>query len=191
MVVLSLLKGDMDVHGMVKEITMKNKRRYKILSLILCCILAITLLSEKSSGVCAQTADNQIYTKFTQEESGDRYIAPFGDIASVTLVSKNPGYSVVTYEIYINFSVNQNFYAVRVNSFSLTNGNLLNPVTYMTLTNGYYTIQGTPSLQPVKIGEIVLPSTVTSLYANVNGVYVYFYTEDMSVGNYNGAVHFN
>ena len=97
----------------------------------------------------------------------------------------------MTYEIYVHFTANQSFSSVSINTLSLTNGNVLNPVAYTTI-NGLYRSTGGTSSCYVKAGEIILPSTVTYVYAQAIGVSMYFYsTGSLSVGNYFGPVYFN
>lgn len=169
---------------------MNNKKTVHSLSFLFVLLLSLTLslhiYEEQAEAVCIQSG-----LAFSEKENTDRYEAPFGDITGISLIAKNPGYSVTTYEIYIHFSANQNFSSVSINTLSLTNGNVLNPVAYTTI-NGINCSTGGTSSCYVKAGEITLPSTVTYVYAQAIGVSIVFYsTGSLSVSNYHGPVYFN
>ncbi|MBO4872438.1 MAG: hypothetical protein J5496_03375 [Lachnospiraceae bacterium] len=122
----------------------------------------------------------------------DRYDAPTGFIGPVTLAYVNNYNGYTIYNIILNFGANDYVNAIRINSFTLSNGSYLTPVVYYQ-ANYFFQDNLSQTSGTVTIGMVYLPSTVTSVYVTTSYARMYLYdTGWLYVDNLqNNIVNFN
>ena len=108
------------------------------------------------------------------EESGDRAVAPVTTL-SCTVVYKAHVGSMYLYEIILNANSNALISSLSFNSLTLTNGDLLNPVTYYSNTSGStYNHYGDYHFAPT-VGSFAISYPISSAKVRTYGLRLTYY----------------